>query len=610
MRTKTAILCAVVLLTVPIITFAQKTEVSVKKGKVIAQTGTTSVAIEAGRKAVLTPERNPVVAVDDTMVDDVMEIYKWVEAEKQAQREIIDTSSIQIIRVENEHLFTIAYFAEIKNPKSEPSKTCLIAGVSILDKPEYYDLQGNLLKFDLEKVSVGRGSYTVYFPKPVGPGENFKYICVSKITSENGIMKEGPLRHIQAGWNPANCLNYFRFILPESAIFVDSSRPVSVIDSVDGRVAVTIRSYTGLLRDGMYHITFLWPDKDGTTLADIPPQYRGLRDQTEQEYVEEGRLEIAKILSGETYEKQNTPLQALLSLYSDAIHKIFENFLNVVSPDLREDAAEEEDEVMAMASRVGYYQFLGTPTWPEEPEKDYEHPVYLCRQGSLICEATLMMVCQDEKWYLQDFSPGRKKTESTDSSDSKVSGGVTITKGKTDLSAATYDGLKPGMFMRRWLFLGLIQIPWEGETYFPDDKTAIKYFDTKLLGIEQFEPKVRIGEKDYKWDILNSEYGVVDLTQVYDDWFVVAYAWAQIDMAEETQAVLGIGSDDSVKVWLNGKLVHKNLVIRGVIADNDRVPMTFKKGKNQLVLKLLNCGGSWGFACRLLNTEPAGRKDD
>jgi hypothetical protein len=96
MRTKTAILCAVVLLTVPIIASAQKTEVSVKKGKVIAETSKTSVAVEAGRKAVLLPDRNPVVAVDDPMVDDVMEIYKWIEAERQAQREEIKASGIQI----------------------------------------------------------------------------------------------------------------------------------------------------------------------------------------------------------------------------------------------------------------------------------------------------------------------------------------------------------------------------------------------------------------------------------------------------------------------------------------------------------------------------------
>ena len=46
--------------------------------------------------------------------------------------------------------------------------------------------------------------------------------------------------------------------------------------------------------------------------------------------------------------------------------------------------------------------------------------------------------------------------------------------------------------------------------------------------------------------------------------------------------------------------MNKNLVTRGVIADNDHVPVTFKKGKNQIVLKILNYGGAWGFACRLL----------
>ncbi|MHC4655295.1 MAG: hypothetical protein ACYS91_09790 [Planctomycetota bacterium] len=265
------------------------------------------------------------------------------------------------------------------------------------------------------------------------------------------------------------------------------------------------------------------------------------------------------------------------------------------------------------ASRVVDYEFLGSPEWPAEPENGYEHPVYLCSEGSLICEATIVMVYQDGKWYLQDLSIGRKKMESDDSSESvarKISGGVTISKGKTNLSAATYDGLKEGKFMRRWLFLGLIQIPWEGETYFPDNEHSNKFFDTESLNLEQFEPRVRLGEKDYQWDTLRSEYGVVDLTQVYDDWFVVAYAWAQINMAEETQGVLGIGSDDSVKVWLNGKLVHKNLVTRGVIPDNDRVPVTFKKGNNQLVLKILNTGGPWGFACRLLQSDSTGGETD
>ena len=65
MKTKSTILCAVVLLVLQTITIAQKTEVSVRKGKVVAETPTTSVNIEAGRKAILSPDKNPTVTVND-----------------------------------------------------------------------------------------------------------------------------------------------------------------------------------------------------------------------------------------------------------------------------------------------------------------------------------------------------------------------------------------------------------------------------------------------------------------------------------------------------------------------------------------------------------------
>jgi hypothetical protein len=610
MRTKTAILCAIVLLTVPIITSAQKTEVSVKKGKVIAETETTSVAIEAGRKAVLTPDRNPVVAVDDPMVDDVMEISKWVEAEKQAQREKIESSGIQILRIDDERLIKLAWLSEGTNSSDEAMEEIKRGPTLILKEPKYYDIEGNLIPFDLEKIDARSGIYTLHMSKAIQPGEQIKFIGVSEI--DNAVFeKEGPLWVLRLNYgSKAHILCYYRFILPESAIFVDSSQPAAMVDNVDGRVAVTIRIYSGESGDGVT-IAYLWPDKDGTTVGDIPPEYRGLRDKAEEELVERGRIEIAKILSGGTYEKQNTPLETLLSLYSAAVHKSSEDFLNLISPDLRELAAEHTDEIMVLAGRVVDFGFLGTPDWPAELENGYEHPVYLCREGSLICEATLVMDYHDGKWYLKGLETGRKKMGTTESSESvarKVSGGVTITKGKTDLSAATYEGLEQGKFMRRWLFLGPVQIPWDGAGYFPDEETSNKYFDTVLLGLERFEPIVRIGEEDYEWATLYSEYGVIELTQVFDSWFVVAFAWAQIDMAKETSAVLGIGSDDSVKIWLNGELVHENMVTRGVMPDSDRVPVTFKKGRNQLVLKILNYGGPWGFSCRLLESQPSARK--
>jgi len=86
----------------------------------------------------------------------------------------------------------------------------------------------------------------------------------------------------------------------------------------------------------------------------------------------------------------------------------------------------------------------------------------------------------------------------------------------------------------------------------------------------------------------------------FENWYQIAYLWAQVDMPNETSGVLGIGSDDAVKVWLNGKLVHENWTVRGVVPDSDRVPVTFRKGGNQPVLKIQNGGGPWGFACRVL----------
>ena len=71
-------------------------------------------------------------------------------------------------------------------------------------------------------------------------------------------------------------------------------------------------------------------------------------------------------------------------------------------------------------------------------------------------------------------------------------------------------------------------------------------------------------------------------------------------MDQERKALLGIGSDDGVKVWLNGELVHENWIDRGVKVDNDVVPVTFRKGHNQLVLKVQNDSLGWGYVCRLL----------
>ncbi|MBN2131229.1 MAG: hypothetical protein JW741_17145, partial [Sedimentisphaerales bacterium] len=599
MRTNTVKLCAVVTLVLQTFALAQRTEVRVRRGEVVAETASQSVALGAGRKAILSPDEGLSTSVDDPMVDDVMKIHQWVEEEKQAQREQIDETSIQVFRIDDETRFTLAYYLELRNTKSKPRRVCWVRGTSILEEPRYYDLQGRLLPFNVDKITADMGNYAIRFPEPVAPGEKFKYLCVSKLDASGAMWKDGPLWHLQLGCCLPNCLNYFRFILPKSAIFVDSNRQATLTDSVEGKVALTIRNYTGPVGDGTFHIAFLWPDKDGTTLADLPPQYRGLRDQEQEDIVRSGQLAMTGILAGEVFDDQSTPLATVGTLCSAFVRRDKERVLDLMAnPLIRGIAAIQYDQFMPdqVAEFVEGFDLVKTPTWPEAPANGYEHPVYLTRKGSLLNDAVIVMVYRDGKWYWGGMSTWITAPENTDEKDETPIAGVTLSKDEAGLDAATYKGLEPGWSMRKWLFLGPIDVPWEGQGYFPDEKTANEFFDIKSLDPGRFEREVTIDGQDYQWHALTSEYIGIDLTQVFEKWYSVAYLWAQVEMEEETTGVLGIGADDAVQVWLNGELLHQNVIGR-VLAYHDNVAVTFKKGKNQLVLKVLNYGGPWGFSC-------------
>jgi len=84
-----------------------------------------------------------------------------------------------------------------------------------------------------------------------------------------------------------------------------------------------------------------------------------------------------------------------------------------------------------------------------------------------------------------------------------------------------------------------------------------------------------------------------------------AYAYTRVVSDRDREALLLVGSDDTIQIWLNGKLVHANRVFRGVNLDNDRVPITLKKGVNTLLLKVCSHDGGWGFILRLAEKDGA-----
>ncbi|MFT5522306.1 MAG: hypothetical protein ACI9HK_000249 [Pirellulaceae bacterium] len=67
-----------------------------------------------------------------------------------------------------------------------------------------------------------------------------------------------------------------------------------------------------------------------------------------------------------------------------------------------------------------------------------------------------------------------------------------------------------------------------------------------------------------------------------------------ISSPADAQLAVAMGSDDSLKVWVNGSLVHNNKVARGVVGGQDKFNVPLKKGDNLLLVKVTNGSGGYG----------------
>jgi putative heme-binding domain-containing protein len=84
-------------------------------------------------------------------------------------------------------------------------------------------------------------------------------------------------------------------------------------------------------------------------------------------------------------------------------------------------------------------------------------------------------------------------------------------------------------------------------------------------------------------------------TQLRPNTNAVAYAVTLIDAAQALDTRLLAGSDDGIKIWLNGKLVHANNVTRGAGPRQDVATVRFQAGLNRLMVKVNQGSGGWAF---------------
>jgi len=173
--------------------------------------------------------------------------------------------------------------------------------------------------------------------------------------------------------------------------------------------------------------------------------------------------------------------------------------------------------------------------------------------------------------------------------------------------AARYASEPTGEFMQTWLLCG----PFPAGEFAP--RAADLY---RLTGFEEDALAATGGEaaahpqpgdtvsfdgEERTWKLYTAPEAKVWLDDpISTRDLIFGYAFAEIEADQDTAAVLSLGSNDGVRVWLNGEQVFDFPQGRGLELDDDLIPVQLREGTNRLLLKIEERGNVWGFACRVL----------
>jgi len=105
------------------------------------------------------------------------------------------------------------------------------------------------------------------------------------------------------------------------------------------------------------------------------------------------------------------------------------------------------------------------------------------------------------------------------------------------------------------------------------------------------------------WFRLDSDRDYIDLKTPFNSPTGCAgYACAYVYSPVAQTAHMWMGSDDGIKVWLNGSVVWNNDIYRSMSLDVDRTTVNLSVGWNRLLVKVTQADQGWGFSLRLCDS--------
>jgi len=117
------------------------------------------------------------------------------------------------------------------------------------------------------------------------------------------------------------------------------------------------------------------------------------------------------------------------------------------------------------------------------------------------------------------------------------------------------------------------------------DAGATKRWIAQPWGQEILDLSGALGSQQYRGSSASPETG---------------YAFRLIKSEEDRDAVISLGCDTGVRVWVNGERVFESPTSTGFAFDRERIPVHLHQGDNRLLLKFEHHTGPWRFAARVL----------
>ena len=161
--------------------------------------------------------------------------------------------------------------------------------------------------------------------------------------------------------------------------------------------------------------------------------------------------------------------------------------------------------------------------------------------------------------------------------------------------------------IRDWWVAGPFPSPTPGKLDFDMSTPVEDAFAALGEGNVDLSAAYEASGRSVRWQKVQGDAeGVVDLDGPLGvvEW-AAAYGYAEIESPREQAVLFALGSDDSMKVWLNGRVVHVYPVGRTCLRKmnaayfttplQDYVTLQLHAGVNRLLVRVNNFTMSWGF---------------